>query len=406
MKQSLSEKIEQLLPWGFIGIVISILFGVVALRKQEPKVSFEISTVINVLDVKRPLDGLSVLFKNKNIQDEKKNLQIVNFLIVNRGTADVRQADYDIEQVFGVKFEGAEIAAEPRVVYSNSKYLSENIRPTLSSLSSIEFNKLILETGKYAIIEVLLLHDLEITPKLQPLGKIAGQEEIFVIDIRGEKEPAFWEKVIQGGFIINLTRFIGSCVLLVIIIIIIYNLADKIHSINSARKDRKTSRFLDPFINSINPNLRSTFLEIISIGRGSFDNAVYVCKILADDNLLAEFIEEYKSNRFDNDEIEETYASGFFLSSDIRHNIYLRKELCSIGHLIFDDVGGKLTPIAPLILVAKSFLDFLENNPPPKGVELHRYSLLGDIRRSRYIRRIQSHAADDTNIVQRNEMDD
>jgi hypothetical protein len=203
------KKIEKL-PWGLIGTILGLAFGIFGIYslfyENKPNVSFEITSEANVLDIRKPLKDLNIAFQGEDIQERNLNLRILTIRIENNGNVDILQNYYDSDDIWGFEVENGKII-EARCVNSNSEYLRSNLNPQLYKEDAVQFTKVIFEKGKFFIIEILVLHIKDKLPAIIPIGKIAGIDKIVPIKSWLEKERGtFWSKLFAGNTLIQIIR--------------------------------------------------------------------------------------------------------------------------------------------------------------------------------------------------------
>ena len=226
MGKNLLETIENKIYWGIIGALLTIAFGAIGLytyfHVPKPSILFEIINESNVLDVHKPLENLTVYFKNENIQEKNLNLRIITVQISNNGEVDILQSYYDQKMDWGFKIDNGKIIKDARIISSNSDYLKNNLSPRVIDESVVQLQKVILEKSKHFSIEVLVLHKKENLPKISHIGKIVGIENIKPIKTWEQAlELSFLEKFFFGGFLVNIMRSIITFVSLILLIIMI-----------------------------------------------------------------------------------------------------------------------------------------------------------------------------------------
>lgn len=203
--------------------LLGLLFGYLQLQDPEPAVTLEIVSETNVLDLRRPLQDLNIVFRNENIQAQGLNLRIFTINVANTGQVDILQGHYDYEDDWGLKFNSGEVI-EARIVDTNSEYLKSKVVPTLLGVGTVGFPKVIFEKGDYFALEVLLLHPKDEAPAISPIGKIAGVKKIIVSTRPSEsQEDSFVSRVFEGSGLIQVVRltvyFMGSMLALVVAIL-------------------------------------------------------------------------------------------------------------------------------------------------------------------------------------------
>ena len=125
MPEKVRARIEQILPWSFLGVLITLVLGAppiyLALREKKPSVTYEITSDYNVLDIHKPLKDLAILFRGQDIKENKLNLRIYSIKVINDGEVDIRQSDFDQSKPWGISISGAQIIEQPRLVYFEFK---------------------------------------------------------------------------------------------------------------------------------------------------------------------------------------------------------------------------------------------------------------------------------------------
>ncbi len=159
------------------------------LLPKGPELTFEIISETDVLDLHRPLDGLNIVFRGQDLQEQNLNLRIITINVENSGATHIRINDYDDDD-WGLNFQSGEVI-EARLLSASAEYLVSN--PTFPRVSSrsVQFPKTVFDKGDSFIIEILLLHPERIRPAWQPMGKIAGVKEIQVEERLSPSEERF-----------------------------------------------------------------------------------------------------------------------------------------------------------------------------------------------------------------------
>ena len=76
---------------GTLGAVLTYL----ALQQPEPEVALETIGETNVLDLRRPLQDLNIVFRGQNVQEQNLNLRILTISVANIGDVDILPSHYD-----------------------------------------------------------------------------------------------------------------------------------------------------------------------------------------------------------------------------------------------------------------------------------------------------------------------
>ena len=221
---------------GIFGVVLTFL----TLQEPETHLTFEIINDTNVLDVRRPLADLKVVFRGKDVQEDNLNLRILTINVVNSGEVNILPGHYDQEDDWGMRFAGAEIL-EARLLDASSDYLQSRVVPQRSGVDAIVFPKLIFEKDAFFVIEILLLHSKEDRPAPSPIGKIAGIDNIVVLTRSlARQEPSFVAELFSGSALVQLVRTIiylgGLFMVMVVGVVMLVGLVLVRRSLNKRRR--------------------------------------------------------------------------------------------------------------------------------------------------------------------------
>ena len=221
--------------------MLSVLLTYLTLQEPEPRVIFETISETNVLDVRRPLQDLNIVFRGQNVQEQNLNLRIVTINIANSGQVDILPSHYDHEDDWGMKFTNAEVI-EARLVDANSDYLRSKVIPQRLDVDTVALPKIIFEKGAFFAIEVLLLHPKNDPPSISSIGKIAGIDKITVLTRPlARQEVSFVTKLFQGGALVQVVRaivyLVGTWLATIAIILALIGITESFNKLN-ARKRR------------------------------------------------------------------------------------------------------------------------------------------------------------------------
>ena len=223
--------------------VLSVLLAYLALKEPEPGVTFETISVTNVLDLRRPLQDLNIVFRGQDVQEQDLNLRIVTVNVVNSGEVDILVSHYDHEDNWGMKFKNGEVI-ESRLVDASSEYLRSRVVPQRLGVDTIAFPKVIFEKGAFFAIEVLILHPKSESPFISSVGKIAGINRITVLTRPLAREDVgFVTKLFQGSALIQVVRtivyLIGSLLAIVAAILSLVGITESFTKLNARRRRRR-----------------------------------------------------------------------------------------------------------------------------------------------------------------------
>ena len=204
----------------FVMAVLSLSLAYLAFQEPEPGVTFETVRETNVLDLHRPLEDLTIVFRGQDVQEQNLNLRIVTVNIANSGGTNILPTHFDSEVDWGMKFESGEVI-EVRLVDTDSEYLQSRVVPQQLDSGTVVFPKVIFEKGDSFAVEVLLLHPKNESPSYSTVGKIAGIEEFTVLERPlTQQEVGFWGQLFQGSGLIQVVRSLVYSVGTVLVIVI------------------------------------------------------------------------------------------------------------------------------------------------------------------------------------------
>lgn len=273
MGKNLFEQLENRGYWGVVGVLLTIVFGVVGLysyfHERKPNIQVEVVGESNVLDLHKPLDDLTIYFNNEDIQKNNLNLRIINIQISNNGEIDILQSQFDQQMKWGIKISNGKIINDARIVSANSDYLKSALSPKVIGDDVVELEKVIFEKGKYFSIEILVLHSKDTLPEIITIGKIAGQDKIQTEKTWETKmRPSFLKTFFIGGLLVNLLRFISSVVIFVILIILIGLTVDSFDERKKKIKKNRREREVESLFGKDPQDEHSCYIREIYIRDG------------------------------------------------------------------------------------------------------------------------------------------
>ena len=238
--------IDERFPWSFTGVVLAILFGLVGvyslLHENRPNLFFEIESQSDVFDLRRPMQDLALSFRGQDVQQQNLNLRIFTVRVSNKGKVDILQNQYDQDRTWGITVTPGQII-EVRLGMSNSSYLASRIEPELTNQHTITLKKVIFERDKYVTLDILVLHHKDSPPKISSFGKIAGLDEIGVVDVSAQGgRPGFWSQVGAGTPLVHFVRLVAYILGLIALGFAIAGIAIVVGKIQKGRRRRRISR--------------------------------------------------------------------------------------------------------------------------------------------------------------------
>lgn len=237
---------------SFIIALIAFLSAIAGLYsylyKEKPKIDFNIISEANLVDIYKPLQELKIFFKGDDIQDKNLNLRIYTLRIENNGGVDILQNFYDQKDIWGIGIKDGEFV-EARLMASNSDYILKRLQPNLKE-NTLQFEKIIFETGKFFVLEILVLHNKDFMPELVPLGKIAGIEKIIPAKVWLQKDTkTFFADLLYGSLIVHILRAVIYLTIIIVLIIIFVVLTTFVEDLQKKIRKKK----IGPYLKSIPP---------------------------------------------------------------------------------------------------------------------------------------------------------
>jgi hypothetical protein len=291
IKQKL--RIDERFSWSFVGVILAILFGLFSLysvfHENRPRLVFEIESQSDVFDLHRPLRDLSLSFRGQDVQQQNLNVRILTVRLWNKGGVDILQSHYDQQEPWGIRVEPGQVI-EVRVGSNNSQYLASHIEPKITADNTVMFNKVIFERDKFVTLELLVLHHKDSPPRIGSFGKIAGLNEIVVVDSSGQGDkPGFWHQAIYGSPLIHVVRFAGYVVFLIAAILGIVGITSAFGTLGQRRRRKRISRLLGTNENEeIGEMVKETYAH------GGVDALKHFAGILQNPKLLQRILDDEK----------------------------------------------------------------------------------------------------------------
>jgi hypothetical protein len=245
-------RLDDRFSWSFLGAIlglVGVVFAVTTLylgfRENRPDIVYEIENQSDVFDLHRPLRDLSLSFRGQDVQQQNLNLRILTVRLWNRGGKDILQGQYDQTDAWGISINPGQVI-EVRIGENNSQYLASRINPRIVGENTITLDKVILEHEKFVTLDVLVLHHKDTPPKITALGKIAGIEQISVLDSSAQRgKPNFWNRVWSGTLLIHAVRFLISLVLTIVLLFIAIGITEAMDAFRRILRRKRVKALAD-----------------------------------------------------------------------------------------------------------------------------------------------------------------
>lgn len=241
MKDKLSNKSYYNAAIAFVGLLAAILtIYAFFFQKNENRIQYEIITNSNVLDINTNISKLDIVYDSTSLKDKNQNLRVISIRIKNVGNTNILKTFYDNVSPLGVQINDGYIVENPEILETSNDYLKANLKAIKKNDSIINFANVILDKSEFYEIKLLVLHELNQTPSLTAIGKIAGINHIQIINSSEvEADIPFFTKSFSGNIFIQLTRGIAYFIIIVILIGASVGISEFISSKRKKRKKRK-----------------------------------------------------------------------------------------------------------------------------------------------------------------------
>jgi hypothetical protein len=359
------NNLKQATLWSVVGILVTLIVGIPALyftiSKPLAHVSFKVLRESNVLDVHQPVQDLVISYRGEDIKKKNKNLRIMSIRIENDGDVDIRQGDYDQKQPWGIRLHDAEIVERPKVVDASSKYVRDNVDPVADINNLISFNKIILERGKYFVVEFQVLHDLAKQPQIETIGKIAGIESIPIIAANLEAtQPSLWKNVFWGDAAVQIVRVIiyilGTIVLFIIIVLVIMIIEGRGRKSKTKRRKKLRDEYLKPLLDGKGSEEKKVIEYIFLNTRGESELLDDLLEMLCSKEILAKYSAMVRA------------SDALTLPKGLKRSIFFHYSYGYPELIIEKDSTGDLRAKPGAIELIRELITHMTINPPNENL--------------------------------------
>jgi len=228
--------------FGVLGTAVTIY---AFLQEKKVDLRFEVIANTNVLDFNADISKLEVTYDSTNLKQTQENLRIYTIKIINNGDQNIIKEFYDDNEPLGIKISSGKIIERPQIIQTSSDYLTRNIKLTDYRKDQISFSQVIIESGEFFIVKLLVLHKKDAIPNIISFGKIAGQKEIKVVNaIDIKEETTFWSKTYYGNLWVQLLRLLSYFAAGIVIIITFVASSEQI---DTFREDKRRKKLISEF---------------------------------------------------------------------------------------------------------------------------------------------------------------
>jgi len=335
MSNKSTETIKKNFPFSSVAVLASLLIGLLGiyftLHEKKPDVAFQIKAESNILDVHQPIKDLTISFRGKDINTNNKNLKFYLITLRNSADKDIVQNDFDINQVWGLRFENSEIIESPKIIDSNSAYLKNNLNPNIVNGNLVEFSKVIFEKDKFATFEVKVLHTNDKPPVVTPTGKIAGVETQRVEHYQSLNEGvSFLNQVTEGSVPVLIVRAFGYLAIFIIFLITLISTSEWLNGLGRKNNKKRLKEYLNPVLSNYADDDEEFIFSFCHMFLGNTQEITNFLTALEDPVALEEIKESHDRHRQekqDAHEIEEKKKSRIIKNDFIFYNTDIQKKL-------------------------------------------------------------------------------
>ncbi|MCH7349510.1 hypothetical protein [Aeromonas sp. MR7] len=340
------KTIDQKFAWSFIGVMLAIISGSITvylefIKDNKPNLNYIITANSSVLDIKEKIGNLDVLYRGSSLNQEKKDLRIITFKVINIGDSSILSNFYDPNDPIGFNVLNGDIADKPSLINASNKYLKEKLVIKQHN-NTIEFSNVILESNEYFEVKVLILHSIEEHPEIQSIGKIAGVNSINVtINEHPADERSFLNTTFGGGLMHSALR---TLVYGFLFLILIMSTLFMIFSAGEFKNKQKRKKIVN------------TFKDYDSVQIKEGDDYIFNLYIKENQNELSTIYSIMKS---------PSVYSDVELSKVFVHGRIQRKTIQELINTLIDrefltQDGTVLTPSPERLLVLDTFISYLK----------------------------------------------
>ncbi|PMO00232.1 hypothetical protein BCT19_23560 [Vibrio splendidus] len=317
-------KHERKLPYSFVSTILGLVGVIAAIYfsmyyEKKPQLDIEILSQFSALDIKESVDSLDVIYNKDSLNAKGQSLSVVELKVINNGDAPILRTYYDPQSQAGFTVKNGEVPENPIITGSKTPYKTEDIHLELVKTNSILLPHVIINSGDYYIIKLIVLHNSDLKPSIESFGVIAGFDRINVLtNLKSEDNRNFLQKFFEGTLLMNIGRFFFFGISFFLGIFLLIMTEEKLSDLRYSRNFKKSieqfkkcnsqriANVPNKFFNILQEKRKST-LELIfeDILNSKEDNFLYskelknlgvlnfteIGRVVVDDNALSILIE-------------------------------------------------------------------------------------------------------------------
>ena len=169
-----------------LGLVATFVTIYAFLQEKSVDLRYEIIANTNVLDFNADINKLEVSYDSTNLKKTGENLRIYTIKVVNNGEENIIKEFYDGNEPVGIKISSGKIIEQPEIIQSSNDYLKRNVKFTKNKKEDILFSKVIIESGEYFILKLLVLHHNDTIPQIKSFGKTYSSYQNYQLNAQNK----------------------------------------------------------------------------------------------------------------------------------------------------------------------------------------------------------------------------
>jgi len=224
--------------------------------RPVPALTFDTVSDTKVLDVHASIGKLDITYDGESLKASNRELRILVVKIMNNGAADIAKTSYDPADPIGFEIVRGTLL-EPPTLSTSSEYLTHAAVFNQREGNVLLLGPVILESGEWIQLKLLVAAQGGDNPSIRPFGKIAGIKKIQITESANNQTSrpmldrvfgadSFWIQFarIPGYLVFALgILLVGAVAVLVLLGIFIAPVV----MLRDARVNRKRKRFVETY---------------------------------------------------------------------------------------------------------------------------------------------------------------
>lgn len=210
---------------GVISVIIAIPTAIIGIPPVQehlfdrgPRIELNLASEIAVLDIRRPMQGLSIILYGKDLNASEESLVASRVIIKNTGKSGIRSNDVSSADPLGFFISGGQLLQIAQFVGS-TPHLQKYAKPIRYRNSVLLNTEIIIDHGDSLQFDLLIKKPRKSTIFYYPLGKISNVKKINVLDFRKVGiQRGFIEESFYGSFAIQILRLFVYFIAAILII--------------------------------------------------------------------------------------------------------------------------------------------------------------------------------------------